>query len=120
MDKPKLNMSATNVFISWWSCRQRVAGAIAVVYGRVRCDELNRRANQLAHYLRKHGVGLETRVGVLMERSVEWILALQDRQGRRRLCATGWKLSSAATLYAGRWGWVVVDRSGQPKIVMEE
>ncbi len=38
--------------------------------------ELNRRANQLAHYLRGHGVGLETRVGVLLERSVEFIVAL--------------------------------------------
>ncbi|HEX7333556.1 MAG TPA: amino acid adenylation domain-containing protein [Pyrinomonadaceae bacterium] len=51
---------------------------VAVVDGanEIRYEELNRRANQLAHYLRKHGVGLETRVGVLMERSAEWIVAL--------------------------------------------
>ena len=52
--------------------------AIAVVQGekQFNYDELNRRANQLAHYLRAHGVGLETRVGVLMERSADWIVAL--------------------------------------------
>jgi len=38
--------------------------------------ELNERANQLAHYLRRRSVGLETLVGVLMERSVEMIVAL--------------------------------------------
>ena len=57
---------------------ERQPHAVAVVYGEneIRYEELNRRANQLAHYLRKHGVGLETRVGVLMERSAEWIVAL--------------------------------------------
>jgi amino acid adenylation domain-containing protein len=38
--------------------------------------ELNARANQLAHYLRGLGVGTETLVGVLMERSPELIVAL--------------------------------------------
>ena len=38
--------------------------------------ELNRRANQLAHYLQSHGVGLEDRVGVLLERSVEMVVSL--------------------------------------------
>src|SRR5215213_9527912 len=38
--------------------------------------ELNERANQLAHYLRRHGVGTETLVGVLLERSVEMMVAL--------------------------------------------
>ena len=52
--------------------------APAVVYGenQINYGELNRRANQLAHYLRRHGVGLETRVGVLMQRSADWIVAL--------------------------------------------
>ena len=56
----------------------RQPDVIAVVHGekQISYGELNRRANQLAHYLRKHGVGLETRVGVLMERSTEWIVAL--------------------------------------------
>ncbi|MBV8858951.1 MAG: amino acid adenylation domain-containing protein [Acidobacteria bacterium] len=38
--------------------------------------ELNRRANQLAHYLRGRGVGPESLVGVLTERSVEMVVAL--------------------------------------------
>lgn len=39
-------------------------------------DELNRRANQLAHYLRGLGVGVETRVGLHLERSLELIIAV--------------------------------------------
>jgi amino acid adenylation domain-containing protein len=42
----------------------------------VRYGELDRRANQLAHALRKRGVGPDTVVGVLMERSVEMVVAL--------------------------------------------
>jgi amino acid adenylation domain-containing protein len=50
----------------------------AVVDGDTRLTfaDLNRRANQLAHYLIDHGVGLETRVGVFLERSADWIVAL--------------------------------------------
>ena len=56
----------------------RRPNAVAVIYGekQINYGELNRRANQLAHYLRKHGVGLETPVGVLMERSADWIVVL--------------------------------------------
>ncbi len=39
-------------------------------------EELNRRANQLAHHLRRLGVGPETLVGICMERSAELIVAL--------------------------------------------
>ncbi len=38
--------------------------------------ELNQRANQLAHYLKKSGVGPESLVGVFMQRSVEMIVGL--------------------------------------------
>ncbi|HEX8846855.1 MAG TPA: amino acid adenylation domain-containing protein, partial [Pyrinomonadaceae bacterium] len=38
--------------------------------------ELNERANQLAHHLRDLGVGRESLVGILLERSVEMVVAL--------------------------------------------
>src|SRR5712692_3382788 len=38
--------------------------------------ELNSRANQLARYLRKSGIGPDTRVGVCLERSPEMIVAV--------------------------------------------
>ena len=39
-------------------------------------EELNERANQLAHYLRRLGVGPETLVGLMLERSTEMVVAL--------------------------------------------
>ncbi|MFK0167153.1 condensation domain-containing protein, partial [Rhizobium sp. NPDC090279] len=52
--------------------------ATAVVFGaeQLSYDELNTRANQLAHHLRRQGVGPETLVGVCMERSHEVVVAL--------------------------------------------
>src|SRR5829696_798443 len=38
--------------------------------------ELNERANQLAHYLQRLGVGPEARVGICVERSVEMVVGL--------------------------------------------
>jgi amino acid adenylation domain-containing protein len=38
--------------------------------------ELNRRANQLAHYLRRSGVGAEVLVGIMVERSIEMVVGL--------------------------------------------
>jgi non-ribosomal peptide synthetase component F len=38
--------------------------------------ELNRRANQLAHYLQRRGIGVESVVGVAVERSAEMVVAL--------------------------------------------
>ncbi len=60
---------------------QQAAGtpkAEALVCGgdRLTYEELNRRANQLAHHLRSLGVGPETLVGVMMERGVELVIAL--------------------------------------------
>lgn len=56
----------------------RTPDAIAVVYGneRVSYSELDRRANQLAHFLRKFGVGPDVLVGLAMERSVELVVSL--------------------------------------------
>jgi amino acid adenylation domain-containing protein len=43
----------------------------SITYG-----ELNGRANRLAHHLRSLGVGPEVMVGVLLERSIDWMVAL--------------------------------------------
>ena len=52
--------------------------AVAVVCGaeRLTFDELNRRSNQLAHYLRRLGVGPEVPVGISVERNVGMLVAL--------------------------------------------
>jgi amino acid adenylation domain-containing protein len=57
---------------------ERTPGAVALVYGddQLSYGELNERANRLAHYLRRNGVVAESLVGVLMERSVEMVVAL--------------------------------------------
>ncbi|MGK5548618.1 amino acid adenylation domain-containing protein [Streptomyces sp. URMC 127] len=50
--------------------------AEAVVHGtdRLTYRQLNERANRLAHLLRRHGVGTESRVGILMERAPDLIV----------------------------------------------
>ncbi|MCL4875579.1 MAG: amino acid adenylation domain-containing protein [Anaerolineae bacterium] len=57
---------------------ERTPEATALLFGgeKVTFDELNRRANQLAHYLQASGVGPETLVGICMERSVEMIVGM--------------------------------------------
>jgi len=52
--------------------------AVAVVYEEQELSyrELNRRANQLAHYLRGLGVGPEVLVGICVERSLEMVVGL--------------------------------------------
>ncbi len=57
---------------------ERTPDALAVKFGvaRLTYRELNRRSNQLAHYLRKHGVGPDTGVGICVERSLEMVVGL--------------------------------------------
>jgi len=52
--------------------------AIAVVSGaeQLTYAQLNQRANQLAHYLQRQGVGPEVRVGVFLERGVDLLVSL--------------------------------------------
>jgi amino acid adenylation domain-containing protein len=57
---------------------RRTPGATALLFGSDVWDyaELNRRANRLAHRLRRLGVGPETRVGLLLRRSPRLIVGL--------------------------------------------
>ena len=57
---------------------ERVPDAIAVVLAgdRLTYRELNQRANQLARYLRRRGVGPGVRVGICIERSLEMVVGL--------------------------------------------
>jgi amino acid adenylation domain-containing protein len=54
------------------------ADNIAVVLGEesLTYHQLNQQANQLAHYLRQQGVGVETFVGICMERSLEMVVGI--------------------------------------------
>ncbi len=57
---------------------ERTPHETAVVVGddRLSFEELNRRANQLAHYLQRLGVGPDSRVGIMMERSAEVLVSI--------------------------------------------
>src|SRR5712692_8682608 len=57
---------------------ERTPEAVALVYEdqQLTYQELNQRANQLAHFLRRLGVGAESLVGICMERSIEMIVGL--------------------------------------------
>ena len=57
---------------------ERQPEAVAVVLGDQRWSygELNARANQLARYLRRQGVGPEARVGICLERSPQLVMAV--------------------------------------------
>ena len=57
---------------------RRSPEAIALIFQgqQVSYEELNRRANQLAHHLRHLGVGADALVGVCMERSIEMVVGL--------------------------------------------
>ena len=57
---------------------ERTPDAVAMVFEdqQLTYRELNARANQLAHYLRKQGVGPEVLVGICMERSFEMVVGL--------------------------------------------
>jgi amino acid adenylation domain-containing protein/non-ribosomal peptide synthase protein (TIGR01720 family) len=56
----------------------RTPGALALVFEdeRLTYGELNEKANRLAHYLRRNGVGPDSLVGVCMERGVEMLLGV--------------------------------------------
>src|SRR5205085_8222001 len=57
---------------------ERTPEAVAVICGeeRVSYRALNDRANQLAHFLQKRGVGPEVLVGICVERSIEMMVGI--------------------------------------------
>jgi amino acid adenylation domain-containing protein len=57
---------------------ERTPGAVAVVFGKERLSyaQLNDRANRVANFLRKRGVGPEVVVGLCVERSLEMVVGL--------------------------------------------
>ncbi|WP_420127101.1 non-ribosomal peptide synthase/polyketide synthase [Longimicrobium sp.] len=57
---------------------ERTPGAVVVVFEEesLTYAELNARANQLAHYLRRRGVRAETRVGICLERGPEMVISI--------------------------------------------
>ncbi|HEX5873143.1 MAG TPA: amino acid adenylation domain-containing protein, partial [Pyrinomonadaceae bacterium] len=59
-----------------WATRAPEQVALAFGDERVTYEELNRRANRLAHHLQTYGAVEETRVGIFIERSVEMIVAV--------------------------------------------
>jgi len=59
-------------------CVASVPQAAAVTFGQESWSygDLNSRSNRLAHYLRQHNVGPETRVALFLERSFEQVMAI--------------------------------------------
>lgn len=57
---------------------EQTPNAIAVIYNEQQLTyrQLNERSNQLAHYLRKQGVGPDICVGVALDRSVEMVICI--------------------------------------------
>ena len=57
---------------------ERAPDSVAIIFENQQLSygDLNHRANQLAHYLRRQGVGTETRVAICLKRSIEMIVGL--------------------------------------------
>ena len=76
--KPQDTIRLPYIHESFEDCARTTPDSVAVEYRdeRVTYRELNRRANQLARYLRSLGVGPETLVGICAHRSVETIVGI--------------------------------------------
>ncbi|TMA07591.1 MAG: amino acid adenylation domain-containing protein [Deltaproteobacteria bacterium] len=89
---------------------------IAVVFGdkQLTYQELNRRANKLAHFLRARGVGPETLVGLYVERSLEMLVGLL---GILKAGATYVPLDPK---YPGGWLKSVLDDTRAPVLLTQQ
>ncbi len=94
----------------------RTPDAIAVSRGEVRLSyrELDERANRLAHRLRRSGVGPEVPVAVLMERSVDLVVALLAV-----VKSGGFYLPLHDSYPLDRMQWIM-DQSGAPMLLADE
>jgi amino acid adenylation domain-containing protein len=94
---------------------ERAPGALAVSAGEVRLTyrELDERANRLAHLLRGLGVGPETPVAVLLERSIDVVVA-----ALAVLKAGGYYLPLHSAYPLDRMQWIM-DESGAPVLLAD-
>ena len=89
IDSPQLNLKLNNTTVDYPERNRslhflieeqvlRTPEQVALVFENenVSYRELNERSNQLAHYLRKQGIGPNVFVGICMERSIEMVVAL--------------------------------------------
>ncbi|MGB9123517.1 MAG: amino acid adenylation domain-containing protein, partial [Candidatus Angelobacter sp.] len=76
--KPRLSDGELSVVQRFELQAERSPEAIAVRFRRASLTyaEVNRKANQLSHYLREHGIGPEKLVGICAERSPDMIIAV--------------------------------------------
>jgi amino acid adenylation domain-containing protein len=79
LKQPSEEFETEGSLASWFeavAARRREATAVVCGGEQLSYGELNERANQLAHYLRKRGVGPEVRVGLSLERVAEMVIGL--------------------------------------------
>jgi len=70
------NEVCVHELVEQWATKTPQATAVASAEQKMSYEELNVRSNQLAHYLRRLGIGPEARIGICMERSPQMIVAL--------------------------------------------
>ena len=85
------------------------AVALLFQHRRLTYWELNDRANQLAHYLQKLGVGPEVLVGICLERSIEMIVALLA------ILKSGGAYSYPASAIKASCVWTATGRKSPPR-----
>src|SRR6185295_12924755 len=95
--------------------RRPEATAVSFAGAELSYGELNRRANQVARYLQKRGVGPETLVGLCVERSLEMLVGLLGV-----LKAGGGYLPLDPGYPSGRLGYMLADAEVRVVLSQEE